>query len=154
MRILSVIFMLITLNGCDYIFCKYRNLPDLGNGYRFDTVDCSTLDIVDSSNTVMVGGVILEYDFDSTYVVVSRRPWPPPDVPGFDTLTYTEENKAFENSTYKEYLILNKRQPSIYSLDTVSNTVSYSNVYGPFTKAEFLKKLVEFNIPDSVHLTQ
>jgi hypothetical protein len=146
--------MLITLNGCDYIFCKYRNLPDLGNGYRFDTVDCSTLDIVDSSNTVMVGGVILEYDFDSTYVVVSRRPWPPPDVLGFDTLTYTEADKAFENSTYKEYLILNKRQPSIYSLDTVSNTVSYSNVYGPFTKAEFLKKLAEFNIPDSVRLTQ
>ena len=154
MRILYVIFMLITLNGCDYIFCKYRNLPDLGNGYRFDTVDCSTLDIVDSSNTVMVGGVILEYDFDSTYVVVSRRPWPPPDVPGFDTLTYTEKNKAFENSTYKEYLILNKRQPSIYSYDTVSATGKDSNVYGPFTKAEFLKKLVEFNIPDSVRLTQ
>lgn len=146
-------FLLISLfSGCDKFVCKYNNLPDLGDGYKFETLNCQTLEIVNRDNTVMVMGVILDYTFDSTFIIVSQRPWE--SIPNIKTMNYSESNEAFEKSTFRQYWIINKKEKSEYSLDTLTNLARYSNVYGPFRKQEYLLKREELKIPKELVLKE
>jgi hypothetical protein len=138
--------------GCDHIICKYKNLPDLGKGYKLETTDCKTLAIVDSKNTGMVEGLILDYAFDSTFIIASQRPWDVPDIPGIKKMNYNERNKAFENSIFRQYWIINKDQKCEYSLDTINMRALYSNVYGPYQKEEYLKKRKELCVSQAIKL--
>ena len=149
---ISVILLSVLFPGCDKIFCKYSNLPDLGDGYRFETLDCKSLEIVNCDNTVMVDGLILNYVFDSTFIIVSQRPWD--SIPNIKTMNYTESNKAFENSTFLQYWIINKKEQSKYSLDTLTMRARYSNVYGPFKKNDYLKKRAELKVPKELELIE
>jgi len=137
------IVSLMIITGCS----KY---PDLGDGYKLDSDGRYTLQIVNFENTIMVSSCILEYTFDSTFVIVSQRPWD--SIPGIKAMNYSESNKAFEKSTFRQYWIINKKEKSEYSLDSLTRLARYSNVYGPFTKNEYLQKREELKIPKELIL--
>lgn len=151
----TIVLFTILFTGCDNIVCKYRNLPDLGNGYKFETSDCKTLAIVNHNNTVMVMGVILNYTFDSNYIIAAQRPWEIPGVDRLDTLTYRERNKLFNESTFLQYWILNKKEKNInVGYDSIIERAIYSNVYGPFKMDEYSQKRKELGIPQELRLKE
>jgi len=127
--------------------CSKKRYPDLGNGYRFETVDGNSLAIVNFENTIIIGTEILDFAFDSTYILVSHRPWDVPNIAGLKDMTYNQRNEAFENSKFIQYWIINKKENSIYNLDSMSQTAKYSNVYGPFQKEEYIKKCMDLGVP-------
>ncbi len=133
------------LTGC----FKY---PDLGGGYKFDYDGKYTLCIVDSNNTLMITETILDYAFDSTFIIVSQRPWD--SISNIKTMSYSESRKAFEKSTFRQYWIINKKETSKYSLDTLTMQARYSNVYGPFKKGDYLKKREELDVPQRLILKE
>ena len=137
--------ILIILIGCS----RY---PELGDGYKFDYDGRYTLSIVDLSNNIVITETILDYAFDSTFIIVSQRPWD--SIPNIKTMNYTESNKAFENSTFHQYWIINKKEQSKYSLDTLTMRARYSNVYGPFKKNDYLKKRAELKVPKELELIE
>lgn len=139
------IFSLIIITGCS----KY---PDLGDGYKFDYDGKYTLAIVNSNNTLLINETILDYAFDSIFIIVSQRPWD--SIPDIKTLNYSESNEAFEKSTFRQYWIINKKEKSEYSLDSLTNLAQYSNVYGPFKKHEYLQKREELKIPKELVLKE
>lgn len=139
--LITTISILIIMEGCS----KY---PDLGGGYKFNYDEKYTLSIVNPENDIVVAETILDYAFDSTFVIVSQRPWD--SIPNIKTMNYSESNKAFEKSTFLQYWIINKREKSEYSLDTITNLARYSNVYGPFKEGEYLIKRKELGVPDKL----
>lgn len=140
--ILTLAFF-ITMSGCS-------KFPELGDGYRFDNDGKYTLQIVNSENTVMIRPHILEFAFDSTFIIVSHRPWD--SVPNIKTISYKESNKAFEKSLFRQYWIINKKEKSEYNVDILSKLAHYSNVYGPFNKEKYLKKRQELGVPEELEL--
>jgi len=137
------IISLMIITGCT----KY---PDLGDGYKLDSDGRHTLQIVNFENTIMVSSCILEYTFDSTFVIVSQRPWD--SIPNIKTMNYSESNEAFEKSTFRQYWIINKKEKREYSLDSLTMLARYSNVYGPFKEGEYLIKRKELGVPDELKL--
>ena len=133
------------LTGCS----KY---PDLGDGYKFNYDGKYTLSIVNVNNNIVITETILDYAFDSTFIIVSQRPWD--SIPNIKTMNYSESNKAFEKSTFRQYWIVNKKEKSEYSLDTLTKLARYSNVYGPFKKGDYLRKREELNVPQKLVLKE
>ncbi len=133
------------LTGCS----KY---PDLGDGYKFNYDGKYTLSIVNVNNNIVITETILDYAFDSTFIIVSQRPWD--TIPNIKTMNYSESNKAFEKSTFRQYWIVNKKEKSEYSLDTLTKLARYSNVYGPFKKGDYLRKREELNVPQKLVLKE
>ncbi len=132
--------------------CSEHKYPDLGDGYKFASDGNSTA-IVNYENTVMVGTEILEYTFDSTFIIVSQRPWDVPDVPGIKGMTYNKRREAFEKSTFLQYWILDKKEKNInIGYNSIRKRAKYSNVYGPFTKDEYLQKRKELGVPQDLKL--
>lgn len=134
--------------------CSENKYPDLGDGYKLDSDGEYNLAIVNSQNIQMIGPHILNYAFDSTFIIVSHRPWDVPDVPGIRDMTYNQRNEAFEKSTFQQYWIINKKEKGKYSLDTLSMLARYSNVYGPFDKQEYLQKREELGVPKELKLKE
>jgi len=130
--------------------CYKSKHPDLGDGYRFVSDGKYALEIVNSENTVVIGPSIIEYAFDSIFVIVYQRPWD--SIPNIRTMNYKGSNEAFEKSMFRQYWIINKKEKSEYTLDILSKLARYSNVYGPFKKEQFLSKCKELNVPDSLRL--
>ena len=137
--------ILTSISGC----LKY---PDLGDGYRFINEGKDALEIVNSENTVIISQSILEYAFDSTFIIASQCPWD--SIPNIRTMNYKEANEAFEQSAFRQYWIINKKEKSEYSLDTLSKFARYSNVYGPLKKDEYLQKRKELKIPKELELKE
>jgi uncharacterized protein DUF3997 len=127
--VLSLAILTIIL-GCS----KY---PDLGDEYRFINEGKNALEIVNSKNTVIISQSILEYAFDSTFVIASQRPWD--SIPNIRTMNYKESNKAFEKSTFQQYWVIDK---------------SNDDVYGPLKKDEYLQKRDELKIPKELELKE
>ncbi len=154
-----LVLSIIISSGCDNIICKYRNLPDLGNGYKFATYDCKTLSITNSNNTEMIPPEILYYAFDSTFIIAAQRSWD--SIPNIRKMTYYKAHKAFETSTFVQYWILNKKEKNEYiGVDTVRKRGTgtfeiraiYSNVYGPYKWKEYLQKRKELGVPKELKL--
>ncbi len=110
------------------------NYPDLGSGYKFFHEGKYGVSIVDYQNTQIIKNTVLEYDFDSIFIVLSQRPWD--SISGIRAMNYSESNKAFENSSFKQYWIIDKSQEPVFN----ESTKTYSNVYGPYSKEEYLVK--------------
>ena len=142
---LIISILAIILNGC-----INSNDKDLGSKYYLEISDGYATFILDSNNTVMIPSKILEYAFDSTFIIASQRPWD--SIPNIRTMNYKESNEAFEQSTFRQYWIINKKEKSEYSLDTLSKFARYSNVYGPLKKDEYLEKRKELIIPKELEL--
>lgn len=136
------IFISIVLITSIFMSCSdiISNYPDLGSGYKFFHEGKYGVSIVDYQNTQIIKNTVLEYDFDSIFIVVSQFPWD--SISGRQTMTYTESNKAFENSSFKQYWIINKAQESVFN----EMTKGYSNVFGPYSKEEYLCKRKELGV--------
>ena len=116
------IAILVIITGCS-------KFPDLGDGYKLYTDGKYTLEIINSQNTVIIKATILEYAFDTTFILVSQRLRD--SIPNIKKMNYPESDEAFEKSTFLQYWIINIQLKGEYSLDTLSYSVRYSNVYGP-----------------------
>jgi len=148
-RIVSTIVALAMVLGC-----SEHSDPDLGAGYRLDSYGEYSSAIVDSQNTEIVETHILNYTFDSTYIIASQKPWEVPNIPGLRDMKHSQRHKTFEESTFRQYWIINKNQKAERSLDTVSMRVRRSNVYGPFDRQEYLRKRVELGVPKELILKE
>jgi len=139
------IVILVIMTGC-------KKFPDLGKGYKLDYNSRGDIGIVNSVNSYMVYGHILEYTFDSAFVIVAERPRDSIQectgtIPG---MTAKKCDEAFGKSTFRQYWIIDKRQKSIFD----EHTKTYSNVYGPYNKEGYLNKFMELNIPKELVLKE
>jgi hypothetical protein len=133
--------------------CRKNVNVNLGYKYRLiNSASFSDLTIVKEHNIVVIDGHVLDYSFDSTFIIVAERPRD--SVPGIKTKTQSEYQNAFEQSTFRQYWIINKKEKSEYSLDTLSKLARYSNVYGPFKKDDYLRKREELNVPQKLVLKE
>lgn len=147
--LISVVLLSVLFSGCGRIISKYIKLPDLGDGYQFTYDAIYSLAIVNPDNIIVIKATILEYAFDSTFIIVSQRSR---DSIRNTTMNYYEANDAFENSTFRQYWIINKKEKSE---DTIVNgRLCYSNIYGPFKKKDYLKKRIELNVPKELELIE
>lgn len=116
--------------------CSQGSAVDLGNGYRFDYDPVISRDDAifgPDENVYAVEGHVTGYNFDSTFIVAEQKPR---HVILRDTyrklnITLPEEDKIFEQSTFRQFWIINKKQ---------------DKRYGPFTKEKFLEKRGELGI--------
>ena len=70
-------------------------------------------------------------------------------------MTYSESNKAFENSTFKQYWIIDKiKECRNIGFDSLNNIARYSNVFGPYSKEEYLIKRKELGVPEEFKLKE
>lgn len=139
------IFVLVIITGC-------KKFPDLGKGYKLDYNSRGDIGIVNSVNSYLVYGHILEYTFDSAFIIVAERPRDSiPECTGSTPeMTAKKCNEAFEKSTFRQYWIIDKRQESIFD----EHTKTYSNAYGPYNKEDYLNKLKELNVPKELVLKE
>ncbi len=129
-----------------------KDLPDLGDGYKLNIEDCELFDLQNSDNNIIVDDIILDFTFDSVFIIVSQRPWNVPDIPGVEQMTYKEQKEAFRKSTFVQYWIINKKEKCESITDTLGVHVRYSNVYGPFKSEEYLQKREEIGVPAELKL--
>jgi hypothetical protein len=135
------------------ISCSNSKLPNLGNGYAFETLEGKTLEIVSIENSVVVPGVIIEYSFDSVFILAKQKPWNLPNINGIEAMSYRDRSKAFEESKFYQYWIIDKSKDCIYiGYDSINNDAKYSNVYGPYTLEQFKVKRIELMVSDSLTL--
>jgi hypothetical protein len=131
--------------------------PDIGNGYQLDYNSMNDISIIKclkegDAPTIFIYGHILDYSFDSTFIIVAERPRDSvPECTGtMPEMTKNKCDEAFEKSTFRQYWIIDKRQESIF--DEYKKT--YSNVYGPFKKDDYLRKREELNVPQKLVLKE
>ncbi len=135
--LLKLMFLLI------FTSCKNDIDVDLGGEYKLiNSASFNDLTIVTNQNIVIVKGHILNYTFDSTFIVVCQRPRDSvKECTGtIPNMTKNKCDEAFDKSTFRQYWIINKKAKREYKLDTLLNIAVYSNVYGPLKKKEYLKK--------------
>lgn len=121
----NFIFILVILSfnsGCE-------DYPDLGYGYIITNDGIYSYQIINYKKDVMIEMNILEYAFDSTFIIASQRPWD--SIPNIKEMTYNEANEAFENSKFRQYWILNKKEKNVCYYDSIDEVARISNVYGP-----------------------
>ena len=138
--------------SCHKIICKYDDLPDIGKGFRLETNNCKTLELVSSDNTVLIDGIIVDFAFDSTFIIVAQNSRNETNVTKVKTMDDNEHKVESEIGEINKYWIINKNRKSEYSLDSITNQVHYSNVYGPFKQEEYLLKRLELGVPSKLQL--
>ena len=149
MRNTIIILIIITL----FNSCTDASDKDLGNGYTLYIGDSYWTGILNSENTVMIESKIINYANDSIFILASQQPWS--SILGRDTMTYSESNKAFENSTFKQYWIIDKiKECRNIGFDSLNNIARYSNVFGPYSKEEYLIKRKELGVPEEFKLKE
>ncbi len=148
---LLAILMTIFIYGCKIL----PPLPDLGNGYYMDydpVSDRSILKILREGDapTYFIDGHILSYAVDSTFVIVEQRPRDSvPECTGkIPGMTKPRCDEAFEKSTFSQYWIINKKEKPEFN----ESTYIYSNVYGPYTKAEYIQAREKLGVPKGLQL--
>jgi hypothetical protein len=132
-----VLILIIAFLGCR------NSLNNLGNGYFLTHNSVNDLAIgkpikglpVEETYQFIIYGHIVDYAFDSTFIVVAEKPRD--SVPGSLTLTYKEFQRVFRQSNFRQYYVLNKKS---------------DRLYGPFNKSAFLAKRKELNVPDSLRI--
>lgn len=135
------LLILSLITGCN-------RFPDLRNGYKLEYNGMNDVQIENSENTVIVNGHILDYAFDSTFILAAQRPRD--SVPGLETMTFKNYEEAFEKSTFKQYWIIDKTKESVFD----ETTKTYSNVYGPFKKSKYLQKREKLKVPKELELKE
>ena len=140
------ILIAISVFGCKILM----PLPSIGDEYRLEYDPMTDVALVDSNDNYFIDGHILEYGVDSTFVVVAQRPkdrFPEctGEMPGS---TPDDCEKVFKKSTFRQYWILNKKEkPEVTDRPGV-----YSNVYGPYTKAEYIQAREKLGVPKGLQL--
>lgn len=130
------------------IFSGCKRFPSLGNGYKLDYSGRSNnIVLIDSNNNVIVGDHILNYNYDRNLIVVEKKP--PDSIPD-PTHNFGDWEIAYLKSTFRQYWIIDKKTKSIFD----KKTMSYSNVYRPLKKEEYLKKLEQLKVPKELKLRE
>ncbi len=151
----KLIFILFVIIVPIAVSCKRS--PDLGGGYQLGYNSMNDISIVKilkkgDAPTIFIYGHVLDYAFDSTFIIASERPRD--SVIGIKNMTQSKYQEVFEQSTFKHYWVINKKEPIVYSLDTLTQRAKYSNVYGPFKKKEYLLKRKELGVPSKLKLKE
>jgi hypothetical protein len=146
----KLIFILAMLIISTVTSCK--KFPDLGNGYQLNYNSMNDISIIKclkegDAPTVFIYGHILDYAFDSTFIIVAERPRD--SVPGVQTMTQPKYQKAFEQSTFHQYWIIDKTKESVF--DEITKT--YSNVYGPYKEDAYLATKKILGIPNGLKIS-
>lgn len=140
--------MILIATGCSDLI---SNHPDLGSGYKFFHEGKFGLSVINSENTIVVRRHVLDYAYDSAFVLIIQRPFN--SISGRDTMTYAEFNKAFKNSSVKQYWIIDKTKScENIGFDSINQVAKYSNVFGPYSKEEYLKKRKKLEVPEKLQL--
>lgn len=139
------IFSLIVLSALSS--CK--KFPDLGNGYRLSYNGMNDISIIKylkegDAPTIFIYGHILDYAFDSVFIIVAERPRD--SISGIETMTQEKYQEAFEQSSFRQYWIIDKTKESVFD----ERTRTYSNVYGPYKKDAYLTKKEILEVPDNL----
>ena len=148
---LNIIICLVSI--CIMIASCSDGYPELGSGYKIVGEGGYTTSIVNSQNTQMISGYILDYSYDSNFIVVAQSP--PDSLPKMKALYYSDNDKkkiAADEKIFRRYWIINKEMESIYSFDSVNRIANYSNVFGPYTKEKYLEKKDSLNTPKNLKL--
>ncbi len=142
-----IFLFLISILSCN-------KFPDLGGDYKLDYNSRGDVGLLNSDNSYIIYGHILECNFNSTYIILTERPRDSiPECTSISTeMTAKKCNAAFNSSSFKQYWIINKKEKNDYYFDTITNTARYSNVYGPFKKDVYLQKRKELGVPDELRL--
>ena len=132
--------------------CTQKYPFKLGDNYVLDYDGNSFLFIVNEQGTIMVNSHIRGFDFDSTYLIVEQKPV---ELILKETYNNSESNlekrkKIFEESSLRQYWIIDKSKESIFN----ESTKTYSNVFGPYSKEEYLQKRKELGVPEELKLKE
>ena len=137
MFLLKIAIVVFFLHSCNHD--SYEHYHNIGDGYYLDYGGKDELDLElhfpDSIRRVISGNII-GFRYNESYVVLCRKPTYIIDSLLRERL---ECNKAIPNEilNYTDYYIVDKK-----------NTFEY----GPFQKKEYLIKMQELNIPDSLRV--
>ena len=160
----SAFFLLTILSLMVYSCENYAT--DLGGGYKLSYTghnfrDPYNIDIISPDNKLLVHRTVLEYAYDSVFIIASQRPWNDSIIPPNNrhALDYDEKRRVFTKSTFRQYWIINKAEECKFlgntrytQNETISPRAIHSNVYGPFSLEEFLLKRKELGVSDSLVL--
>lgn len=139
---LYLAFLIVLFSGC-------RNSTNisLGGQYKLITSARHTdLVIVKENHIVVVKNHILDYAFDSIFIIASQRPRD--SVDAITAIKYPEYEAIFQNSNFQQYWIIDKSKECTWDV----YTRTYLNVFGPFKKQEYLAKRKEIGVPDMLQL--
>jgi hypothetical protein len=145
------IFLIVVLLSCN------TNYPlNLGNGYKLD-YDANSYSVIgDSHNIGVIYPHVIDYNVDSTYIIVKQKPVDLILKDTYNSLEYDlkKRDELFEKSSFRRYWIINKKEKGEFSLDTLTQLAKYSNIYGPFQKDEYLIKREELGVPRALKLKE
>jgi hypothetical protein len=143
-RYYLLLVLSIILSGCGERF------SDPGGGYKIRYGPGGPfVEIVNSQNTVIITEHILDYIFDTNFIVVAQRPFDSVPVCNDGVSTYQVCKEAIlYKSTFRQYWIINKQETGEFDY----KTKTYSNVYGPFKEEQLTRVYSEFEIPDKIRL--
>jgi len=150
LRIISsflIVVLGLMISGCS------KGYPELGCGYKIVGEGGYTTSLVDSQNTQMISEYILDYSMDSTFIIVAQSP--PDSLPKMNVFYYSDNNRkeiASDGKVFRQYWIINKKAESIYSYDIINRIAKYSNIFGPYTKEEYLMKKDSLNVSKDLKL--
>ena len=155
MKNVSYFLILLLLTTYCFIGCgsdiKYT---DLGDGYSLgpDDINRAYIYISDSNYRYQYNPIkmhILDYAFDTTFIVAAQRPWD--SVPEAKTMVQGR-NRVFDKSKVVQYWIINKKEEPLFQYDSITQKGYYKNVYGPYKKEEYLNKKDEMRVPENLKL--
>ncbi len=120
--------------------CQEQSI-DLGKGYKLNELGSfHDLGVTNYNKDVLIKGQILEYYFDSTFIIVIQKPRD--SFISIKHLPYNEYTKEFEKNKLQLYWIVEKRKKLVF--DTLTH--KYSNIVGPFKDNDYQSKLKELKV--------
>ncbi len=124
---------------------------NLGNGYYLD-YDRNSLYTVFKDDQYAIRGQILKLNYDSTYIIALIKPIEKIQklINPNKSLNYQQQEKLINNSRLREYWIINKKMKTSLVMD--DSGYSMSNIFGPYSKAEYIINKKEFNISNKLKL--
>jgi hypothetical protein len=120
----------LTISACSSEYDQYK---DLGNGYRIYCGGGYATSVVDSRSTQKIPGYILDYAFDSTFIIVAQSPLD--SLPPMKFFIYTDSDRkkiALDKGVFRHYWIIKKKEIEVRSYDSIQQRARYSNIYGPY----------------------
>jgi hypothetical protein len=106
-----------------YITCEAERCISYIDSNKIDTI------VFAYGSVIIIGGDILDYAFDSTFIVIEQRQ---------------------EKNAIIQYWIVNKKEKCIFD----RTKCEFSNVYGPFNKKEYLQERENLKIAKDLQLRE
>ncbi len=135
-KVVNILLVMVLL-----ISCAQKYPFELGDGYKIDYNGNSHFYLLDTNNTVIVNSHITVFNFDSTFIIAEQKPVTLilQNTDNNTEMNLKKRDKLFENSTLKQYWIIDKTKPCTnIGFDSINQFAKYSNVYGPYAKDEFI----------------